>query len=137
MFYVISANRLADGIVVYVGRDGSWSERLNDAKLYRGKEEAQAGLLLGQNDAKRNLVVEPCVVEVTEEEGGLRAVTLRESIRARGPTIDFLPPAGAFALEVVSPAGGAGATTTGFRSLRPEELRERELENAAGLPEAP
>jgi hypothetical protein len=94
---VISANRLADGIVVYVGRDGSWSERLSQAKIFASKAEAEAGLLVAQKDAKRNLVVEPVVVEVTEDASGLRAVTLREAIRARGPTIDFLPRTHAFA----------------------------------------
>jgi hypothetical protein len=93
---VISANRLADGIVVYAGRDGSWFERLSQAKIFASKAEAEAGLLVAQNDAKRNLVVEPVVVEVTEDASGLRAVTLREIIRARGPTIDFLPRMWAF-----------------------------------------
>jgi Protein of unknown function (DUF2849) len=94
---VISANRLADGIVVYAGRDGSWSERLSQAKIFASKAEAEAGLLVAQNDAKRNLVVEPVVVEVAEDASGLRAITLREAIRARGPTIDFLPRPHAFA----------------------------------------
>ena len=93
---VISANRLADGIVVYAGLDGSWSERLSQAKIFAAKAEAEAGLLIAQNDAKRNLVVEPVVVEVTEDTSGLRAVTLREIIRARGPTIDFLQRTSAF-----------------------------------------
>ncbi|MGH6822437.1 MAG: DUF2849 domain-containing protein [Methylocella sp.] len=88
---VISANRLADGIVVYAGRDGSWFERLSQAKIFADKAAAEAGLLFAQNDAKHNLVVEPVVVEVTEDVSVLRAVTLREAIRARGPTIDFLP----------------------------------------------
>lgn len=94
---VICANRLADGIVVYAGRDGAWAARLSQAKIFASKAEAQAGLLLAQNDAKRNLVVEPVVVEVTEDLNGLRPVTLREAIRARGPTIDFLPRTLAFA----------------------------------------
>src|ERR1700724_2131167 len=73
MSKVISANRLADGIVVYGGRDGSWTEQLSQAKIFTSKAEAEAGLLLAQNDAKRNLVVEPVVVEVTEDASGLRA----------------------------------------------------------------
>ena len=78
-------------LVVYAGRDGSWSERLREAKIFASEAEAEAGLLIAQNDVKRNLVVEPVVVEVVEDAGGLRAVTLREAIRALGPTIDFLP----------------------------------------------
>ena len=104
---VISANRLADGIVVYAGRDGSWSDRLNQAKIFASKAEAEAGLLVAQNDAKRNLVVEPVVVEVTEDASGLRAATLRESIRAFGPTIDFLPRTRAFALDANPPENAA------------------------------
>jgi Protein of unknown function (DUF2849) len=104
---VISANRLADGIVVYAGRDGSWSERLSQAKIFASKAEAEAGLLVAQNDAKRNLVVEPAVVEVTDDASGLRAIALSDAIRARGPTIDFLPRAHAFARDA-DPAPATG-----------------------------
>ena len=110
MPHVISANRLSDGIVVYAGRDGAWAERLDESKVFASQAEAEAGLLRAQNDAKRNLVVEPCLVEVTEEASELRAVTLRESIRARGPTIEFLPRARAFAYEAEPLPGHGGPT---------------------------
>ncbi len=109
---VICANRLADGIVVYAGRDGSWSERLSHAKVFAGKAEAEAGLLIAQNDAKRNLVVEPVVVEVAEDASGLRAVTLREAIRARGPTIDFLPRTHGFAQDADAPPANTAKQAT-------------------------
>jgi hypothetical protein len=104
---VISANRLTDGIVVYADLDGLWSERLSQAKIFAAKAEAEAGMLIAQNDAKRNLVVEPVVVEVTEDAGGLRAVTLREIVRARGPTIDFLPRTSPFAHGADPPAASS------------------------------
>jgi Protein of unknown function (DUF2849) len=88
---VISANRLSDGVVVYLGHDSSWVERLSEAKIFSSKVQADAELLAAQGDAKRNLVVEPCLVEVREDQGSLRPTTLREAIRAQGPTIDFLP----------------------------------------------
>ncbi|MCI0735981.1 MAG: DUF2849 domain-containing protein [Beijerinckiaceae bacterium] len=88
---VISANRLTDGIVVYAGHGGTWVERLDQAQILASKEDADAGLLLAKEDARRNLVVEPALVDVAEMEGGRRPATLRESIRAQGPTIDFLP----------------------------------------------
>ena len=87
----ISANRLADGIVVYAGHDGSWVERFAEARIFLRKPEADTGLLAAQNDVRRNLIVEPCLIEVCEKPGGLRPLTLREAIRAQGPTIDFLP----------------------------------------------
>jgi hypothetical protein len=130
---VICANRLADGIVVYAGRDGSWSERLNHAKIFASKAEAEAGLLIAQDDAKRNLIVEPVVVEVTEDASGLRAVTLREAIRARGPTIDFLPRTWAFAHGADAPQENTAkqATKAVLHLPRSADRREHELMVAA------
>jgi Protein of unknown function (DUF2849) len=137
MSSVITANRLADGTVVYVGRDGAWAERLNQATIFASKAEAEAGLVLAQNDAKRNLVVEPVVVEVTGDASGLRAVTLREAIRALGPTIDFLPQAHAFAPDAVPPRENAAKQDTKavLRMRRLEDARERELVSATDFPE--
>jgi hypothetical protein len=135
---VISANRLADGIVVYFGRDGSWFERLSQAEVFASKAEAEAGLLIAQNDAKRNLVVEPVVVEITDDASGLRAVTLREIIRARGPTIDFLPRTHAFAPGADAPQEntakqGTEAVLCIPRGVREHDPREHELLVGDGL----
>jgi hypothetical protein len=126
---VISANRLADGMVVYAGRDDSWAVRLSQAKVFASKAEADAGLLVAQNDAKRNLVVEPVVVDVTEDTSGLRAVTLREAIRALGPTIDFLPRTHAFAQDAGAPQENKAKQTTNavLRAPRSADTREHEL----------
>jgi Protein of unknown function (DUF2849) len=139
---VISANRLADGIVVYAGRDGSWFERLSQAKIFASKAEAEAGLLIAQNDAKQNLVVEPVVVEVAEDASGLRAVTLREAIRARGPTIDFLPRTHAFAQDSDAPQKNTAKRATKavlriprLAATREHDPREHELMVAADFPE--
>jgi len=123
---VISANRLIDGLVVYAGRDDSWVHELGEAKIFTSKAEAEAALLLAQNDVKCNLVVDPCLVEVTEEASGLRAVTLRESIRARGPTIDFLPQTRAFAYEVepLPDHRATQETQAVLRNQRSEAARE-------------
>ncbi|MGI8568823.1 MAG: DUF2849 domain-containing protein [Methylocella sp.] len=136
MVKVISANRLADGIVVYAGRDGAWAERLSQAKIFASKAEAEAGLLVAQNDAKRNLVVEPVVVEVTGDASGLRAVTLREAIRARGPTIDFLPRPHAFAQDAgASQENTAKQTTNAVLRIPRLDTREREFVSATDSPD--
>jgi hypothetical protein len=140
---VITANRLADGIVVYAGHDGSWSERLSQAKIFASKAEAEAGLFVAQDDAKRNLVVEPVAVEVTEDASGLRAVTLREAIRAQGPTIDFLPRTHALAHGAdASPANSAKHATNAVLQIarlagtREHDPRDHELTVAADFPDA-
>jgi hypothetical protein len=88
---VISANRLTDGIVVYAGHGGAWIERLSEAKVFTSKAEADAGLAAAQKDKSGNLIVEPCLVDITGDERGIRPASLREMIRAHGPTIGFLP----------------------------------------------
>ncbi len=133
MPYVVSANRLADGAVVYFGFDSSWSGQLKEAKVFAGKDEAEAQLSAARNDAGRNLIVDACLVEVAETETGVRAITLRESIRAQGPTIDFLPRARAFAHEAdfTPRVPAAREVKAAPRIPRQQDPRERELENLA------
>ncbi len=140
---VISANRLADEIVVYVGCGGSWLERLSQAKIFATTAEAEAGLLVAQNDARRNLVVEPVVVEVTEDASGLRALKLREAIRALGPTIDFLPRTHAIAHGADPPPANsvkrdpnAVLRSPRLAATREHDPRENDLMVAADFPDA-
>jgi Protein of unknown function (DUF2849) len=134
---VISANSLADGIVVYAGRTGAWTGQLGQAKIFTSKADAEEGLLGAENDAKHNLVVEPFLVEVVEDASGPRAVTLRDSIRARGPTIDFLPRTQAFAYEADTPLENAVKQETNgiLRNRRVEAARAHELLGAAASPD--
>ena len=84
---IVTANRLLDGVVVYLTREGLWTEDLAHAAIGEG-DEALALLSRGEADAKT--VVGPYLMDVDREEGvpipGGRA-TLRESIRLSGPTI--------------------------------------------------
>lgn len=91
---IVSANRLSDGIVVYLGADGSWLGVLDEARVFTDETEAKAGLAAAREDARRNLVLDPFLVEVETGVGGLHPITLRNSIRARGPTIDYAHRAG-------------------------------------------
>jgi Protein of unknown function (DUF2849) len=135
MSQVISANRLTDGIVVYVGRDGAWTGQLDEAKLFASKAEAQTGLAAAQDDARRNLVVEPCLVEVADEAGGRRPLTLRELIRARGPTVDFLPQSRDFTYAATPVPGHTLKPEMKARLTVPgeESPRRPELIGATGL----
>jgi hypothetical protein len=79
---VVTANRLTDGIVVYLAPDGGWVEDLANARLAATEEETKA---LEQEAAKA--VVERRVVavypmEVTLEAGVPLALSVRERIRA-------------------------------------------------------
>ncbi len=78
---VISANRLGDGIVVYLTADGGWSERIARARLIDGGE-AGAAALDGLSGAA---VVDPYLIDISG--GDRRPILKRERIRARGPTV--------------------------------------------------
>ena len=84
---VLTANRLGDGVVVFLDFQGAWSEVLAAAAVARTPDEVRALQDRGAHDASRNLVVEPAIVEVRETTSGLVPVRYRERVRAAGPTI--------------------------------------------------
>lgn len=87
MSYAISANRLTDGIVIFLAEAG-WSERLADAQRFPDKAAAEAAAATrGGADAAANLLVDPTVFELRESGGRVEAAHIREAIRANGPTV--------------------------------------------------
>jgi hypothetical protein len=84
---VLTANRLRDGIVVYLAADGRWVESIEGAVVARSTEEARALQEQGARDAARNLVVEPYLAAVAETGGRLAPVRMRERVRVEGPSI--------------------------------------------------
>ena len=90
MSKIISANRLTDGIVVYLGPAGDWVPSLAQAAQYASEAETLAGLEVARADERRNLIIEPFAVEVALDGDGIVAKSLRNVIRATGPTVDYL-----------------------------------------------
>jgi hypothetical protein len=86
---VLTANRLADGIAVWLDAGGAWNERLQDALVARHAEAVTSLEAIGKRDFSANLVVDVNIVEVEEVNGTLRPLRLRERIRAAGPTMDY------------------------------------------------
>jgi hypothetical protein len=84
---VLTANRLGDGIVVFLDFEGAWSESFAEAVVARSPDEVKALEDRGTYDAAHNLVVEPYLVEVREDGGRLVPVRTRERVRALGPSI--------------------------------------------------
>ncbi|POO57403.1 DUF2849 domain-containing protein [Agrobacterium rosae] len=86
---VLTANRLGDGIAVWLDANGEWTEDLQSALVAR-HAEAEASLEdIGKRDFSANKVVDVNIVDVTEEAGRLWPTRLRERIRAAGPTIQY------------------------------------------------
>ena len=100
MKQVYTANRLADGAVVYLGGDGGWSERPSPSGVIAtGQEARMRGL--AEAAAEAAVIVEPYLIEVVELGGATRPVRYRERIRAYGP-----PSHPEFAKQGAAPADG-------------------------------
>ncbi len=83
---VITANRLLNGDVVWLGDNGSWVERITLARTFEGEDQVDAGLAAGHAAEKNQEVVGVYDMDVTLEDGVIVPVRLRERIRAAGPT---------------------------------------------------
>lgn len=80
---IVTANRLSDGRVIYVGADRQPVEALADAVVL---EEAEAELALAGAAAQPAIYVNPYLVEVTGHTPSGRD-RLKETIRSAGPTV--------------------------------------------------
>ena len=86
---VLTANRLSDGIAVWLDANGEWIEDLQGALVARHAEAVASLEEIGKRDFAANKVVDVNVIEVAEENGQLWPTRLRERIRAAGPTIPY------------------------------------------------
>lgn len=84
---IIVANRLSDGVVVYLTTEGEWTSRIDHAEAAETQEGTDALLDVAKHAARTQIVVDPYAIETTEEDGKRLPVKLRERIRLIGPTI--------------------------------------------------
>jgi len=86
---VASANRLADGVVVFLDDAGQWITNLAGAAVARGERASE--ILLERAKTEAASVVEPFLVAVAESsDGSLEPLSLREKIRASGLTFEAI-----------------------------------------------
>jgi hypothetical protein len=86
---VASANRLGDGLVVYLDDAGQWTTRLDRAAVVRDQRGAE--ILLERARTEAFGVVDPFLVAVAEsDDGTLEPLSLREKIRASGLTFEAI-----------------------------------------------
>ena len=84
---VISANRLDNGIVVYLTAYGDWTERLAHAQVIDGKDQGEAALDVAFGAVEACIVVDPYLIDIDDSGGERRPTLNRELIRALGPTV--------------------------------------------------
>ena len=91
---VVTANRLTDGQVVWLG-DG-WVEHLAHAHVFSG-EEAEAALAVGRAGEAARQVVGVYAAPVAMGAHGPTPLSMKERIRANGPSIEAVAAAVALA----------------------------------------
>jgi hypothetical protein len=84
---LITANRLRDGIAVFMTRAGEWSEVIDDAVLAQEPQAAAALEARAKEDEKKTLVTGSYLIDAERLNGRVRAAHIRERMRALGPTV--------------------------------------------------
>ena len=85
-FQAVTANRLNDGEVVYYKNNG-WIENFAEAEIADGQEAAEVLLSRACTENMEAFILDPYLFEVAECDNGFKPVSVRENIRANGPTV--------------------------------------------------
>ena len=84
---LVTANRLRDGIAVFLTRGGEWSETIDEAVLALEPQAAAALETRAREDEKKTIVTGSYLVDAERRDGRVRATHIRERMRALGPTV--------------------------------------------------
>ncbi|NIZ03368.1 DUF2849 domain-containing protein [Thalassospira lucentensis] len=84
---VATANRLDDGLVVFLTANGGWSENINDSRVADGKEAAAVLLQEASAPELDVVIVGPYLIDVEQQDGGLVPTKYREVLRTKGPSV--------------------------------------------------
>ena len=101
--YVVTANELLSGDVVFRNANGGWSPGIDAAAVVDSQDKGFVELAEAQKDERANIVIAPVLIEVTVDDGAIRPVHIRERIRALGPTVraDLSRTAKGFSVEAI------------------------------------
>jgi hypothetical protein len=79
---VVTANRLIDGIVVYLASEGGWTEEIGRARLAETEDEVKALEAEAARDVAARKVVAVYPMDVAVRDGTVDPLSVRERIRA-------------------------------------------------------
>jgi hypothetical protein len=85
---VVTANRVADGAVIYRAADGGWTTELDDAAVTTSTAIVQEALSAADADQNRAVGAYVAPVKLTAD-GRVQPGNLREFIRSIGPTVNL------------------------------------------------
>lgn len=82
----ITANRLRDGAVVWLGEGSRWVENVTEAALF-GADTVDAALAAAAAAERARIVVAAYKVEAERRDGAVLPTSYREQLRALGPSV--------------------------------------------------
>ena len=83
---IITANRLLDGEVVWLGSKKLWVSNVNEANVLNSDEELENALSVAENAVSDRKIIEPYAVDVKNIDGDIEPLSVKEKIRTKGPT---------------------------------------------------
>jgi len=84
---MIIANRLSDGLVVFLGPKESWETAIAAGAVIETDAEASRLLEVAKRHEVECKVIDPNLIDVELRDGQPRPTAIREAIRAFGPTV--------------------------------------------------
>lgn len=81
---IVTANRLADGRVVYLDADKQWAEDISLSAIFE-EEEAQSAL--AEAAVRSGEIADIYLIDANHDAQPAGRTALRETIRATGPTV--------------------------------------------------
>lgn len=86
---ILTANRLLDGVSVWLGANGVWQEDIKNAFVARHQDAVQSLEDIGKKAVSDNFIVDVALIDVDEKDGELWPRRLRERIRLDGPSVAY------------------------------------------------
>ena len=84
---IVTANRLRDGLVVFLADGGKWSGNIAEAAVAADDDTAANLLRQAGRSETDNTVVAPYLIEVEAADRAPRPIRYREWLRTQGPTV--------------------------------------------------
>lgn len=83
----VTANLLCSGAAVYLTPYKTWSPRFGDAALFRTAEDVADAVAFGEAEVEARVVLDPYAFDCTQDGDRVAPKSVREVIRADGPSV--------------------------------------------------
>jgi hypothetical protein len=84
---MIIASRLSDGAVVFLGEDETWTTSIDGGAVAEDASGGERLLSVAKEHEAGCLVTDPYLIDIEVDASRRRPVSIREAIRAFGPTV--------------------------------------------------